>query len=75
MCEDWHNGVIGLLVTFTHICLLVESSLANAADSSSRTVSCKTLEKETFWKVAQVVCKLLTSHINEIEDYLVIFMF
>jgi len=45
-------------VTFTHICLLAENSVING-DSSAPNVPCKILEKETFWKVAQVVCILL----------------
>ena len=47
--------MIGVLVTFTHICLLVESSVADHVPSRP-TDPCKILEKQTFWKVAQVVC-------------------
>jgi len=43
-----------VLVTFTHICILVESGVANVKPSS-QTASCGILEKKTFWKVAYVV--------------------
>jgi len=55
--KGWHNGVVGVVVSYTHICLLVESSVTDV-NSSSQTVPCEILQKETFWKVARVVCTL-----------------
>ena len=62
MCRGWHSGVVGVLVTFTHICLLVENTMADG-DHSSQNVPCEILEKETFWKVAHVVCTLLLQEV------------
>lgn len=44
-----------MLVSYTHICLLVEKSVTDV-DASSQTVPCDILDKETFWKVARLVC-------------------
>jgi len=53
-----HSEVVGVLITYTHVCLLLETSITDV-DSATQTAPCEVLEKETFWKVAHVVCTLL----------------